>query len=224
MEVDFYRSLPHDTTLHTARMYLRDMTVESQTRMLDEAVMPAAEALETVRPHIIVFGSMTAALVRGEAYDRDLCARIGKTTCAVPVSLAASVGEALRATRASRVAVITPYDDDTNDVIKAVIGAYDIEVSEMHGMGLSRRDVAPVTAGALCSFVQSHVGHLVAGDALLLEGTNCEAMSALSQMKITYDIPIVTTNLAALYAVRQALYALRERGLACSSAPGAATT
>ena len=36
MEVDFYRSLPHDTTLHTARMYMPDMTVASEERMLDQ--------------------------------------------------------------------------------------------------------------------------------------------------------------------------------------------
>jgi maleate isomerase len=219
MEVDFYRSLPHDTSLHTSRLYMRDMTVESEERMLDEFVMPAVEALATVRPHIVVFGSMSAVLLRGEGYDRDLCERIGEMTGAVSISLMASVGQALRDTHASRVAVITPYADTMSQGIRAIIEAHQIDVSEIHDMGTSRFDIGSITAGSLCSFVQSRIGQRVPGDALFLEGTNCESMGALSQLKITYDVPIVTTNLAALHAVRQALYALRERELARSSVP-----
>ena len=41
------------------------------------------------------------------------------------------------------------------------------------------------------------------GDALFLASTDYHAMSALSLLKIAYDVPIVTSNLAALQAVKR---------------------
>jgi hypothetical protein len=41
-------------------------------------------------------------------------------------------------------------------------------------------------------------------------------MRALSLLEMTYDVPIVTSNLAALQAVRRRLAELRERGMATS--------
>ena len=114
MEVDFYRSLPHDTTLHTARMFMPDMTTASEEQMLDQFTLPAAAMVRTVSPHIVVFGSTSACLLRGKAYDRELCERVGELTGAEPVSVVESVTQALFDARATRVAVVSPYTDDVN--------------------------------------------------------------------------------------------------------------
>jgi maleate cis-trans isomerase len=53
----------------------------------------------------------------------------------------------------------------------------------------------------------------VPGDALFLSCTNFNALSALSRLKIAYDVPIVTSNLAALQAVRKQIYELRQNDL-----------
>jgi maleate isomerase len=214
MEVDFYRSLPHDTTLHTSRMYLADASVAGEERMLDEYTLPAADAAATVRPDVVVFGCASAGELRGLEYDRRLCERIREVTGAVPVSLVASVTRALRDTRASRVAVVTPFGDLVNQRVKAGIEAEGIEVSAVHGMGIPHGDIASITPEAIYSFVQSCIGPRVPGDALFLCGTNYPAMSALSLLKMTYDVPIVTTNLAVLQAVKRRLDDLREREMA----------
>ncbi len=214
MEVDFYRSLPHDTTLHTARMYVADATAAGEERMLDEYTMPAAAAIGSVRPHIVVFGSTSARWLRGADYDRELCTRIGALTGAEPVGVVESVRQALRDTRAARVAVVTPYMDDENHRLKSAIEADGIEVAAMHGMGLAARDIAAVTPESIYSFVQSRIGPRVPADALFIASTDYHAMSALSLLKLVYDVPIVTTNLAALQAVKRRLHELRDREMA----------
>lgn len=214
MEVDFYRNLPHDTTVHTGRMYMVDTTVEGESRMLDEFTMPAAEAVGTALPHMTVFGCTSAGALRGKDYDRDLCRRIGEVTGSTPVSVIESVNQALRETRAKRVAVVTPYIDDLNERIRASIEAEGIEVSAMHGMGISNNfDIASVTPEQIYDFVQAKIGPRVPGDALFLSCTNFNALSALSLLKVPYDVPIVTSNLAALQAVRRQIDALREQAM-----------
>lgn len=213
MEVDFYRSLPHDTTVHTGRMYMPDLTSAGAERMLDQYVMPAAEALGTVVPHIVVFGSTSAYALRGKACDREICTRIAALTGAETISVAEAVNQALRDSRAARVAVVTPYSDDVNQRLKADLEAEGIEVSALHGMGLSNTEVASVTPESIYSFVQARIGPSVRREALYLACTNYHAMSALSLLKVAYDVPIITANLATLQAVKRRLHALRDRGL-----------
>ena len=213
MEVDFYRSLPHDATLHTSRMYLDDATPAGEERMLDRSLLSAVAALGTVQPHVVVFGCASGATLRGTEFDREICARIGQMTGAATVSVLASVNRALLDTRALHVTVVTPYCDQVNERVRACIEADGIQVSAMHGMGLSTIDGAAVPPEAIYSFVQSSVGPRVRGEALFIAGTNYQAMGALSLLKMTYDVPIVTSNFAALQAVKRQLEDLRERDM-----------
>jgi maleate isomerase len=218
MEVDLYRNLPHDTSVHTGRMYMVDTTVAGEERMLRDFTMPAAEALGTALPHVIVFGCTSAGALYGKDYDRELCERLGESTGAVPVSVIESVNRALREARAARVAVVTPYVDELNTRIRASIEAEGIAVSAMHGMGISNNfDIASVTPDQIYDFVQSRIGPRVPGDALFLSCTNFNALSALSLLKMAYDVPIVTSNLAALQAVRREIDALRQHELSQSA-------
>lgn len=214
MEVDLYRNLSHDATVHTARMYMVDTTVAGEERMLDEFTMPAAEAVGTAMPHIVVFGCTSAGALRGKDYDRDLCVRLGKVTGAVPISVIEAVNRSLRETGARRVAVVTPYVDELNRRIAASIEAEGITVSAIHGMGISNNfDIATVTPDDIYDFVQANIGSRVPGEALFLSCTNFNALSALSRLKMAYDVPIVTSNLAALQAVRNEIYQLRQGDL-----------
>src|SRR5579862_6494885 len=108
MEVDFYRRFPHDTTLHTSRMFLDDFTVEAKGRMLDNCLLPAVKAVGTTRPHILVFSSSAAAELHGTQYDRSLCERVGKMIGSVAISVVAAVDQSLRETGASSIAIVTP--------------------------------------------------------------------------------------------------------------------
>jgi maleate isomerase len=211
MEVDFYRSLPHDATLHTSRMYVDDATPDGEAVMLDRFTLPAAAALGTVQPHVVVFGCTSEVTSRGREFDLEMCARIGQVTGAETVSVAASVNRALLETHALRVAVVTPYTDRINDRVRTCIEAEGIAVSAIHGMDLSPAEGAAVAPETIYSFVQSCIGPRVTGEALFIACTNYQAMGALSLLKMTYDVPIVTSNLAALREVKRQLEKLRER-------------
>jgi maleate isomerase len=180
--------------------------------------------VSTVLPHIVVFGSTSACFLRGKDYDREICERVGELTGAEPVSVVDSVNQALRDTRATRIAVVTPYTDEVNRRIKAGIESEGLAVSAMYGMGLSPASSATVTPESIYSFVQARIGTRVPGEALFLASTDYHAMSALSLLKIAYDVPIVTSNLAALQAVKRRLHGLRERRMAPAAARRPATT
>jgi len=201
MEVDFYRSLPADTTVHTARVAAPDVSARDDVGF-------AAHTICAVIPHIVVLDSAVDS--QGGKADEGLSDRVRSIVEAAVIDVAASTIAALREARASRITMVTPYRDDVNRRIAARLEAEHIHVLTTHGMGRVESEASWITAEEIHSFVQTSVGARVAGDALLLASSNFHAMSALSLLKMTYELPIITSNLAALRAVRRELHTLRE--------------
>jgi len=216
MEVDCYRSLPHDATLHVSRMHTPDF---AEARVADEEdidrfVIPAANALAAVVPHVVVFDCGALTALSGRDCESRLAERIAESTGSATIGVGAATLQALRDTQTSRVAVVTPYGLDTNRRLAAVLEANGLTVSALHGMGLSSVERIGMTSDAVYAFVQSRIGPRVAGDSLLIVDTTIPAMSTLSLLKISYDVPIVTCNLAVLQSVKRELEDLRQKDLA----------
>lgn len=114
-EVDFYRRVPADVGVHSARMRLVGSSEADEARMLDEHALPAARDLATIRPDVVVFACTSAGALRGPGHDAELCARIAEETGAPTVSTLAAAREALARLGARAVALLTPYPAELTD-------------------------------------------------------------------------------------------------------------
>ena len=197
MEPDFYRHLPQNVSLHTARMYIDEVTVAGEERMLDKFVLPAARDLSTVRPHVVVFGCTSAGALRGREYDQKMCARISAVTRSPVVSVIESVNEALAAMDAKKVLILTPYVDELNQRIKCSIEEAGLEVLDIFGLGISDGfDLAQVGVDKIVQFAREKTQGLNP-DCLFISCTNFRAIEALPQLKAAFGPRVVTSNQAA---------------------------
>lgn len=206
MEVDLARRLPAQVTLHTARMFLETTTAEAESRMLDEFTLPAAAAVGTARPDVVVFGCTSAGALRGNAYDAELCERIAQATGAQAISVIRSVRQALERRGAARIGVLTPYVDELNEKIRAsLVERGDVEVVDIVGLGIDENfAIAGVTPSEIVTFAAStFAGRPI--DTLFVSCTNFRAVEALPELEATLGVPVVTSNQAAIEAVERAL-------------------
>jgi len=214
MEVDFYRHLPHDVTLHTGRMYMESTTPEGEGLMLDEYAMPAARDLGTAKPDIVVFGCTSAGALRGIAYDQELCARIEDVTGALVVSVINAVREGISRRSAARIGVVTPYVDALNEKIQASIQEDGVEVAAIHGLGITDNfAIAAVTPEEIAGFAESKLGGLDV-DLVFASCTNLHAVDAIAMIEARLGVPAMTSNLAALESTRLAIDAVRGSSMA----------
>lgn len=206
MEVDFYRHLPEGVTLHTGRMYMESTTPEGEGLMLDEYTMPAARDVGTARPDVIVFGCTSAGALRGNAYDRELCSRIGEATGARVVSVIASVREAIRSRGASRIGIVTPYVGALNAKIRESIEEEgDVEVAGIFGLGITENfEIASVEPSRIVRFAMDSLGGMGV-DLAFASCTNFRAMESIAALEEVLKVPVVTSNQAAFEAATAAL-------------------
>jgi maleate isomerase len=200
-EVDFYRRLPPDCTLHTARMYLEETTPEGESVMLDEHLPRAITDLATARPDVVVFGCTSAGALRGNAYEAQLIDRIGAETGAQTFSVSASVRHTIRAAGARRVGVITPYVERLNEKIRESLEADGFEVAGIHGLGITENfAIAEAPPERIAEFAsECFAGSDI--DLLFASCTNFRALDARDDIKAALGVPVVTSNQAALTVV-----------------------
>jgi maleate isomerase len=217
MEVDLYRRLEPGVTVHTARMFLESTTPEAESRMLDEFALPAARDIATVRPHVVIFGCTSAGALRGNTYDAELCARISQVTAVRTISVIASVREGIARVGGHRVAVITPYIESLNQPIKDSLEAVGFEVIAVHGLGITDNlKIAEVSPEQIADFASEKVGSLPM-DCLFVSCTNFRAMDALPLLRQRFEVPIVTSNQAALQVAARHLAVTGSTGPATES-------
>ena len=159
-EVDFYRRLPADCTLHTARMYLEETTPEGESVMLDDHLPRATSDLATARPDVTVFGCTSAGALRGNAYEAQLVDSIESHTGAFTFSVAAAVRWAIRAAGCRRVGVVTPYVDSLNEKIAQSLQDDGLEVAGIHGLGITENfTIAEVEPDRIAQFASECFGN-----------------------------------------------------------------
>jgi len=200
-EVDFYRWLPADCTLHTSRMYLEETTPEGEAMMLDEHVPRATSDLATARPDVAVFACTSAGALRGNAYEAELIDQIGTQTKAATFSVAASVRWAIRAAGCRRVGVISPYVDSLNEKIAQSLKDDGLEVAGIHGLGITENfAIAEVEPERIAQFAsECFAGSDI--ELLFASCTNFRAFDAREEIHRALGLPVVTSNQAALAAV-----------------------
>jgi len=208
MEVDFYRHLPANVTLHTGRMYLEETTPEGESVMLDVHTMPAARDVGTANPHVTVFGCTSAGALRGNDFDAYLCERIGEVTRSVPVSVIASVRAAIARRGVRRIGIVTPYVDSLNEKIRASVEEDGVEVAGIFGLQITENfAIASVTPQEIVAFAERSLGPLGV-ELVFASCTNFRAMEAIPALEPALGVPVVTSNQAALEAAVAAIDAL----------------
>lgn len=202
MEVDFYRRLPPDVTLHTGRMYMESATPEGEMEMLDQHTLPAARAVGTVNPDVVVFGCTSAGALRGNDYDRELCQQIAGVTGARVVSVIQAVQQAVAMHGQPRIGIVTPYVEALNHKLRSSLeDATAATVVAIHGLSIDENvAIASVTPEEIVTFAQERLTGLDL-DLIFVSCTNFRGMDAIQQLEAAFGLPLVTSNQAALSAV-----------------------
>ncbi len=205
MEVDFYRHLPPGMTLHTARMYMERTTPEGEAMMLDRHTLPAARDVGTARPDVLVFGCTSAGALRGNDYERRLCKAIAQEAGTRVISVMASVRDAIRRRRATRIGVVTPYVEALNERIRSSLKADGFAVPIIAGLGLTDNfDIGLVSPTAIVDFAVESLSES-AIDLVFVSCTNFRALEARPLIEERLHLPVVTSNSAALEATLEAV-------------------
>lgn len=207
MEQDLQRGLAGVATVHTARMHLVETTEKDESIMLDEYFPGALEDIATLEPDVVVFGCTSAGALRGVDYDRELCQRIQDRTGARAISTIDAATTALKGSGHQQVSVLTPYIDELSNRVRTSIESAGVQVIDIKGLGILRGlDLSKPTP----SEVAGHAIALIRATnppMLFISCTDFRSLEAAKEIEEATGIPVMTSNLAVIRAIENALLA-----------------
>lgn len=206
VEPDFARAVGSlDVSVHVARMYLAETTPEAEQRMVDVHAPRATDELASAHCDVIAFACTSAGALIGLDGEEQLIHRLATQAGCPVVSTNDSVFTRLHQLGVSRVAVVTAYVDALNQGIRNTLEERGIEVSELHGMGITDNyAIAEVSPDEIVEFATRTVQDRDV-DALFVSCTNLRATDAVERLEAEFGVPVITSNTATIALVLQKL-------------------
>ena len=198
VEVEFYRLLPRDVTLHTARLLLTHITPDTLRSMLAD-LDTQSRLLASADVDFIMLGAVAPALTQGLRYDRELAQRIEAASGKRASTTATALLEALRHLGVTRIALAGPYDASVTALGKTFLEGNGVSVVATRELGL---------------IDNTQVGHLkpadayqlgrdaddAAAQAVVFAGTNMRTMDVVERLENELGKPVISTTAAALWS------------------------
>ena len=198
IEVEFYRALPAEISLHVARCYLTRIEPASIARLVED-VEREAGYLASADVDVIVLGATAPSFLRGKGYDQEIIGRISAAsggTAATTTSTALLA--ALEALGISRLALSTAFKAEVNDIAIDFLATNGFNVVASNGLGmvdnLEVGRLSPETAIEAARAADSSDAQ-----AVVLACTNWQSMSVLSRLEDELGKPVISTSQVSLW-------------------------
>lgn len=197
MEWEYQRLLPSKVSLHSSRVRLQNVTVESLFEMARD-VERAARELADADVNLIAYGCTTGSLIGGSSYEKEIISRISGAAGVPALTTAGAVCDALKTLRVTSLSVATPYTDGVNKRERKFLEERGFKVTSMGGLGLEnnleigRQEPEQVYALATQIFDDN-------GEVLFISCTNLRTIEVIERLERELKRPVVSSNTATLW-------------------------
>ena len=198
VEPEFYRALPREVTLHTARLFLTQISPDSILRMVQDMETQAG-LLASADVDVIVLGATAPSFLKGLGYDRELIAKIMAATGKPATTTTTALVEALKHVGAKRVVLGSAYDDKVNAIAKQFLEASGFEVLDAQGLGLVDNLVVGRLSADTAYDLAMKVNRADA-DAIVLSCTNWRTMEVIDRIEKATGRPVLSTTQVSVWA------------------------
>lgn len=153
---------------------------------------------------LVVFGCTSGSCIKGVGWDQECIERIERASGIPGLTTSTAVLEALHALGTKKVAVLTPYPDDTNEAEKKFLEDNGFEVTNISGMDLTAitYNGRPKRSLADEYFLYQNARHmdLKGADTFFLSCMGLTTMEVIDAIEATLRIPVVTSHQATLWS------------------------
>lgn len=190
----------------TARMPLRDVSVEAEREMVHVELPAASRRVAGIPLNVVVFGCTSASVVDGDESLQFVHRTMQEITGAESVSVFRSVLDEIAEQGLSRLLVLTPYPEPVTAKIVETLRDYGVQVVDAFGLGISEDiEIGRVSIERLEGFAAEHFDK-ERHDGVFISCTNLPA--AAESLGETLGVPVITSNGATCRRVQRLVSAL----------------
>ena len=198
VEVEFYRALPQDVSLHVGRLPITQVNPESIEGMVDP-LEAESKKLASAEVDVIVLGAAAPSFLKGMGYDREMSQRIAQATGKPATTASTALLQALKAMDVRRIALGTAYSTKVNEIAINFLSANGIEVVKTECLGL----VDNLEIGRLDVQTAYDLGRRIAcpeAQAIAFLCTNWQSMASIDRLERDTSLPVLSSTQFSVWA------------------------
>jgi len=198
VEVEFYRALPSDVSLHVGRLPITQVNPESIAGMVDP-LEAESKKLASADVGVIVLGAAAPSFLKGMGYDREVAQRIAQASGKPATTASTALLQSLKATGVTRVALGTAYITRVTDIAIAFLRANGIEVVKSECLGYEDN----LEIGRLDVETAYELGKRIAcpeAQAITFLCTNWQSMAIIDRLERDTRLPVLTSTQFSVWA------------------------
>jgi len=204
---EWYKIVPEGITLRQTTLAIIQVK-EKDLNEARERIEAVALAVAREGTDVMVLGGAPMVYMQGPGADRALSDRITQVTGVPTISNQTAMMDALRALGCEKILLATPHDQATNEKLKRFLEGSGFQVRGMGGMGLIKNaEINQITRQQAYHFVKNtfreHRDQEIEG--ILMPCANWPTSLLASKWEVDLGIPVVTSNLAKIWAVLKTL-------------------
>lgn len=201
-ESEWRLSVPHGVSFHTHRMPVHtNLASDEGQRALEKDLDQAFGMILPANPEVIAYACTAGSMVTPvHGLPEALSARHRVKA----VTTSAAIVDALVALGVKRLAVVTPYGDVMNDHEAAFLAENGFDVVKITGRGIGAGGPSeyPLIALTALDEIRKQVADTVTeeAEAIVMLCTDFHTLPLIVELENRYDLPVVTSNQATLWA------------------------
>jgi maleate isomerase len=198
VEVEFYRALPDDVSLHVGRLPITQVNPESIEGMVDP-LAAEAKKLASADVDVIVLGAAAPSFLKGMGYDREMSQRIAQATGKPATTASTALLQSLKALGVRRIALGTAYSARVNAIAIDFLTENGIEVVKTECLGL----VDNLEIGRLDVQTAYDLGRRIAcpeAQAIAFLCTNWQSMASIDRLEHDTGLPVLSSTQFSVWA------------------------
>jgi len=204
METEFWRIAPEGVSVHSARIAGGRHGTPEELRGMEAASKQAARDIAMVEPDVVVYGCTSGSFFEGPEWNRKICDQLSEIAQAPAVTTAGAMAAALMAGGHSKVDVVTPYVELTNERLRHFLRAHDIEVVTLGTFDmLDMFDHAKIEPGEIYRKVREIT--TPKSEAVFVACTQLRAMEVLDNLERDLGKPVYSAIQATAWQAYQAM-------------------
>jgi maleate cis-trans isomerase len=198
VEVEFYRALPQDVSVHIGRLPITQVDPDSIAGMIDP-LETESKKLASANVDVIVLGAAAPSFLKGIGYDREVAQRITKATGKPATTASTALLQSLKALGATRIALGTAYSTKVNEIAIAFLRGNGIEVVKTECLGY----VDNLEIGRLDVQTAYDLGRRIAcpeAQAIAFLCTNWQSMAIIDRLERDTGLAVLTSTQFSVWA------------------------
>jgi maleate isomerase len=199
MEPDLYRMIPEGVTVHFARVWNTEDTLEELEKMIDYVPRASIE-LSHALVDVYGFGCTSGSLVKGLGYDQEIIAKIKKETGKPATTTATACMQVFKEYGIKKISLATPYEKWLNEREKKFFEGNGVQVLAMDGLEFPDPEaIASVDPGRIYRMAKAI--DRPDADAIFISCTDFRAAEAIQALEQDLGKPVFSSNQVTLWGL-----------------------